>query len=243
MKKIKILAFIILIISFVVILFYGIFGINISFKSISEIKETRKLKKDLITNFKINNIETVYDKENNIFYYMVSDKYENKQYVLNFNLDSSYKYKILDETLNIINVDYKKAFDVIIYNDKYYFETKLQLTNLPIINITTDYNIVEDTESIFNYINVNNSQTLFSNNSKIHVRGNTSKNFDKKSYKINMYDKNYNNEKEVNLSNFYYGNSFVLDALYRDPSKIRNLLSTELWNDISNDFSNIDIYS
>ena len=87
MKKIKILAFIILIISFIVILFYGIFGINISFKTISEIKEDRKLNMDLITNFKINNMETVYDKENNMFYYMVSDIYENKSYVLNLNLD------------------------------------------------------------------------------------------------------------------------------------------------------------
>jgi len=243
MKKIKIFSFLIFIISFIVILFYGMFGINISFKNIKEIKEKRKPNVDLITSLKINNIDAVFDKENNIFYYMVSDKYENETYILNFNLDSSYKYKIVDETLNIIKVDYNKKFKVIIYNNKYYFETNIQLTNLPIINIVAEDNIVEDVESIFNYVNVNHSQMLFSNNSKIHVRGNTSKNFDKKSYKINMYNKNYNNEKEVNLSNFYYGNSFVLDAIYRDASKIRNLLATELWNDISNDFMNINIYS
>lgn len=58
-----------------------------------------------------------------------------------------------------------------------------------------------------------------------------------------MYDKNYNDEKEIKISNFYYGNSFILDAVYRDPSKIRNVLAIELWNAISNDFTNVDIYS
>lgn len=58
-----------------------------------------------------------------------------------------------------------------------------------------------------------------------------------------MYNKSYKKEEEVNIENFYYGNSFILDAVYRDPSKLRNVLSTELWNDISNDFNNVDIYS
>lgn len=243
MKKVKVIIFICLIISFIVVLFYGVFGTNLSSLTLKEIKENRTLKTDLISNLKINNISAIYDKDNNIFYYMISDRYEDEIKILNIDLENDFKYKIIGETLNIIRVDYKKTFEVIIYNDKFYFETKIKLTNLPIINIESKENILEETESVFNYINVEQSQKLFSNNSKIHVRGNTSKNFDKKSYKINMYDKNYNNEKEVNISDFYYGNSFVLDALYRDPSKIRNLLSTELWNDISNDFSNIKIYS
>ena len=243
MKKIKIIVFIFLIILFIVVLLCGIFGTSLSFLDLNKIKENRKIKENLVDNIKINNIETIYDNKNNIFYLMVSKDYENKNYILNIDLDIGLKYKLIDETLNIIKVDYTKPIKMIIYNDKYYFETKIQLTNLSLVNIITKNNIVDDTESVFNYINSEVSQTLFSNNSKIHVRGNTSRNFDKKSYKINMYNKNYNSEKEVNISNFYYGNSFILDAIYRDASKIRNLLSTELWNDISNDFSNVNIYS
>ena len=244
MKKFKLIILMLLIISFLIILSFGIFGTSLSYLSSKEIKENRKLKKDLINNIKINNVETVYDKNNNVYYYMVPDDYENKNYVLKLELDNKFKYKIIGETLNIIKVDYSKSFTVIIYNDKYYYETKIQLTNLPLINIESEYDITtNDTESVFNYINSDTNEKVIINNSKIHIRGATSQSFNKKSYKINMYDKNYNREKEINISNFYYGNSFVLDAVYRDSSKIRNVLATELWNQVSNDFSDIIINS
>ena len=53
--------------------------------------------------------------------------------------------------------------------------------------------------------------------------------------------KAYTKEKDVIMSDFYYGSSFILDAVYRDSSKIRNVLATNLWNDISNDFTNVDM--
>ena len=80
-------------------------------------------------------------------------------------------------------------------------------------------------------------------NSLINIRGSTSKWFDKKSYKINFTNKSYTDEKDINIENFYNGDSLILDAVYRDPSKIRNVLCIELWNNISNDFSNVNIYS
>lgn len=244
MKKFKFIIFILLIISFFIVLFFGIFGTSLSYLSYEEIKDDRNLRQDLITELKINNIDTVYDKSNNIYYYMVPENYDSKIYVLKLELESGFKYKLIDETLNIIKVNYSNPIDVVIYNNKHYYETKIQLTNLPLINIETQYDITpNDTEAVFNYINAEAVEKTINNNSKIHIRGATSQRFDKKSYKINMYDKNYNDEKEIKLSNFYYGNSFVLDAVYRDPSKIRNVLSTELWNEMSNDFTNVDIYS
>ena len=243
MKKVKLFIFILLIIFLIIVFFYGIFGTGISYLSSKEIKQSRQSNKNLIRNLNINNLNTVYDKNNNIYYYTLPVDYENKIYVLKLELENGFKYKLIDETLNIVKVDYSNPIDIIIYNDKYYCETKIQLTNIPLINIETEYDITtNDTKSVFTYINHNNSEVVI-NNSKIHIRGATSQYFEKKSYKINMYDKNYNEEKEINVSNFYYGNSFILDAVYRDPSKIRNILSIELWNEISNDFSNININS
>ena len=241
MKRLKLFIFVLLIIFLIIVFFYGIFGTGISYLNSKDIKQSRELNKNLINNLKINNTDTIYDKNNNIYYYTLSEDYENKIYILKLELEDGFKYKLIDETLNIVKADYGKTIDIIIYNDKYYYETKIQLTNLPIVNIETEYEITtNDTESIFTYIN---NQEKFINNSKIHIRGATSQFFEKKSYKINMYDKNYIEEKEINISNFYYGNSFILDAMYRDPSKIRNILSIELWNEISNDFSNININS
>lgn len=244
MKKTKIIIFFILIIILIFILLLGIFGSSISFLSVEEIKENRKLKKDLISELTINNVDTVYDKNNNIYYYTISDEYKNKNYVLKLELDNGFKYKIINETLNVINVNYNKILDVIIYNNKYYYETKIQLTNLPLINIETDTTITDnDAKTIFNYVNSNTQEKSYKKYANIHVRGATSKNFEKKSYKINFTNKEYNDEKKVNISNFYYGDSLILDAVYRDPSKIRNVLSAEIWNNISKDFTDVSIYS
>lgn len=244
MKKIKIAVFILLIVSLFVVLFYSIFGTQLSFLSVEEIKEDRVLNQDLITELKINNMETVYDKNNNIYYYMIADDYENNIYVLNLELDSTLKYKIIDETLNIIKVNYEKPIKIIIYNDKYYYETKIQLTNLPLINIITEDKIsFSDTKTVFNYINSEAEEKFISNNSVMRVRGATSSWFDKKGYKINFSDKNYIKDKKIRISNFYYGDSLILDAVYRDPSKIRNVLATQIWNDISSNFTNVNMYS
>ena len=242
--KLKVSIFISLFITLLVTLYYGIFGFSVSYLSVDEIKENRKLKKDLINFFDINNIETVYDKESNIYYYSIPDEYENTKYTLKLDLDNEYKYKIIGNTTNIITVDYSKDYKVIIYNDKNYYETKIRLTNLPLISITTDSEITDnETNSVFKYINPSNLDKEMTYNSKINIRGATTRWYDKKSYKVKFFDEEYDKEKNVNISNFYYGSSFILDAMYRDNSKIRNVLGTKIWNDLSDDFTNADMYS
>ncbi|MBQ2946749.1 MAG: CotH kinase family protein [Bacilli bacterium] len=244
MKKIKLIVLVLLIVLLIIILFYEIFGTNLSYLSSREIKENRILNTNLITQLKINNVDAIYEKNTNTFYYTIPSKYENNLYILNLNLEDGFKYKIIDETLNIIKVNYTKEINVIIYNDKYYFETKIQLTNLPLINILSEDEITSnDTKTQFNYFNNTNTKKTINLNSLINIRGSTSKWFDKKSYKINFTNKSYTDEKDINIENFYNGDSLILDAVYRDPSKIRNVLCIELWNNISNDFSNVNIYS
>lgn len=240
----KISIFIFLIISLTLIILHNIFGISISFLAEEEIKENRTLKVDLIDSISINNTETIYDKMNNIYYYTITDKYENNNYVLKLNLDNGYKYKILNTSLNIIKIDYSKPIDIIIYNEKYYYETKIQLTNLPLINITTPSTIGStDVNSSFTYINSENINKIITTNSEIHVRGATAKNFDKKSYKLNFCNDSCTKDNNIIISDFYYGSAFILDAVYRDPSKIRNVLSINLWNLISKDFTELNIDS
>lgn len=243
-NKFKFLIFLILLIILFFIILYSIFGFSFSFLSRQQIKENRKFNKNLINELKINNIDATYDKNNNIYYYNIEDKYENKNYILKLELESGYKYKLLGFDLNIIKVDYNKPIDVLIYNKNYYYQTKIQLTNLPIISITTNEKITDlDTISTFKYINSKNIDKVYSYNSKIHVRGATTRWYGKKSYKLDVYNKEYTKEKKINIPNFYYGSSFILDAVYRDPSKIRNVLAIEIWNDISNDFNNVKMYS
>jgi len=242
--KLKVVIFSLLVIILSVILFYGIFGFSVSYLSVEEIKEDRKLEENLINYFKINNLDTIYDKINNIYYYSIPENYEGEKYTLKLELDNGYKYKILNHTTNIITVDYKKEYNIIIYNEKYYYETKIILTNLPLVNVITDSEITDnDTNAIFEYINPNNLDQIVNYNSKIKIRGATTKRYNKKSYKVEFYDKDFDKEKNVNISNFYYGSTYILDAMFRDNSKVRNVFSTDLWNDISKDFTNVDVHS
>lgn len=244
MKKIKLIVFILLLISLILTLFYGIFGTSLSYLSLKEIKDKRSLNNDLVTSLKINNVDAIYEKKTNMFYYTVPSNFENKLYVLNLELEDGFKYKIIDETLNIIRVDYNKTINIIIYNDKHYFETKIQLSNLPLINILSEDEITSnDTKTQFNYFNNINTEKEVNANALMHIRGVSSKKFDKKSYKINFTNKSFSDEKDINIQNFYYGDSLILDSVYRDSSKIRNVLSIELWNSISNNFNNVDVHS
>ena len=65
MKKIKLLVFVLLIIFLVIVFFYGIFGTGISYLSSKEIKQDRELNENLIKELKINNVDAIYDKNNN----------------------------------------------------------------------------------------------------------------------------------------------------------------------------------
>lgn len=244
MKNCKMIIFIILILLLIFIFFLGIFGSSISFFSVKDIKKDRKINPDLICDLKINSVTAPYDKNTNTYYYTIGEDKENTNYILNLNFEDNLKYKIIDEKINIVKISYSKEYKIIIYNKKYYYETKIQLTNLPIVKINSKNEITKyDTFTTLNYINSNLKEKEITTNSETHVRGATSTLFPKTGYKITFYNKNFTKDKELHISNFYYGESLILDAVYRDPSKIRNLFSIELWNDMSNDFANVDIYS
>ena len=225
------------------LIFIDKFGLSFSMQSVDKIIKNKEQNQELIKELKINGVETVYDKNNNVYYYNISDKYKNSKYILNLNL-KKYKYKLIGYNFNIIKVDYNKEIDVIIFNDKYYCKTKIVITNLPLISINTKEEIgSDDVKSTFKYINNSSKQKIVSSNMKIHTRGASSSIFDKKSYRISFYDDSYSMKKNILIRDYYYDNSFILLSIYRDPSKIRDNLATKLWNDISNDFKSFDINS
>lgn len=76
---------------------------------------------------------------------------------------------------------------------------------------------------------------FFSSYATLRYRGHDSLNYDKKSYKLNL--KKYDNKTLINNNHNLLGmrndNSWILDAMYVDYSKIRNKLSSDLWKIIS----------
>ncbi len=242
--KTKLVLLILLIICLGVITFYGIFGLSISPFNTNKIKSTRKEQENLTTITAINGTDIAYDKNTNTYFYTISKKNLGSTVALKLEFDGNYKYKFKGRAINLVKVDFNKTYEVTIYNKNKYYETKIRFTNLPIVNIDVNSDITRDeTNSDFTYINSTLLNKVVNNNSTIKIRGQSSSVFPKKSYKVKMYNKSYSKNKDIVMSKFYYGSSFILDALYRDPSKVRNLLATELWNVVSNDFMNVDIYS
>ena len=74
------------------------------------------------------------------------------------------------------------------------------------------------------------SEILLSN---IKLRGDYASRVDKKSYAIKLKD----TDGETSLDRSFFGlrsdNNWILDAMYIDPGRMRNRVSTDLWNDFS----------
>lgn len=66
----------------------------------------------------------------------------------------------------------------------------------------------------------------------MHVRGHSSRAYEKKAFKYELVKENGENRKK-NLLGMRDDDDWVLDALYCDPSNIRNVLCCDLWNEIN----------
>lgn len=195
----------------------------------------------LVIGVYVDDVLCSHDNNSNIYYSSIDD----------INGISFYsKYNSLGHKATNINGN---LYEVYVYNDKYYYKFSLVISDIPIINIhdldidkynrfnyfnSTDFaDMLTDSEeplkaerkvgfSISNILQ-NNGSTSFSSYGYMSERGTSSSFFDKKSYKLKM-----NNRFGV------YGikddNIWVLDALYTDSSKVRNKLSSDLWNLINN---------
>ena len=65
-----------------------------------------------------------------------------------------------------------------------------------------------------------------------HPRGNTALRYDKKGYKVNLYNEDWTSEK-LSLLGMRNDNDWILNAMYTDSSKVREKLAFDIWRIIS----------
>lgn len=115
--------------------------------------------------------------------------------------------------------------------DKEIGRTPLTFTFLPIVEINGDFSSTYSQGSIrVNQWFTIGTDTLY--NAKLKWRGATAMGKPKKSYAIKIQDDNLES-KDVSFLNLREDNNWILDAAYIDPSRTRNRVSTDLWNDFS----------
>jgi len=200
-------------------------------------------KEDLVLNVLINNQLCSYDKENDVYYYY-TDYNNYKKW--NFEFNSLYE---LDYDIRKID---DNSFLIKVYSDDFYQNINLIATSLPIIDFKDLSSVFEkisltypDVDYNFNFdLNDNNLSLIESvpynarfdgaeknhslyENVLLKVRGASSTLYPKKAYKVSF-------EEKVTVYDLPKDDKYVLDALYIDRSKIRNLLSSSLWNEINN---------
>lgn len=194
-----------------------------------KIIHSHNVQSNLVTNISINGIFGSYDKDNGIFYFS-ADSFIFK----NVKIISPYKVKHFIKKID------DKHYSVFVYSSEYYYQYEICLVNIPLVNIYT-FDIFESEKcdvdlyecpmgiTINDYKNssINGSHNILNSYGKIKVRGKTSRYFEKKSYKISV-------DKKANFLGLTSDNDWVLDSLYSDPSKIRNKLSSDIWNAINN---------
>lgn len=118
----------------------------------------------------------------------------------------------------------------------------LVLTSLPLVMITTTETIVNDPKrvchiSLIDPLNRTNTNQHFfpPHRAGIEIRGGLAQAFPKKSYGIEFWYPEIDEEVEegTNLLGIRNDGDWILDAMYVDRARIRNRVSMDIWTDIS----------
>lgn len=142
---------------------------------------------------------------------------------------------------NIVQSDKKKAiaqgekFEILVSDGTQWSEYYIVFSGLPIIDITTSEGFYSETiTGNVAFYNTNfTSSGVTESEYQGHLRGNTSKLYPKKGYKLNLTKKTASGT-TVNNKQAIFGmredDDWILYAMYNDDTKIRDCLSIDLWN-------------
>lgn len=142
-----------------------------------------------------------------------------------------------------------EKIEIIVYDQMYWATYYVVFTGLPIIDFATNegFYATEEITGSASFYDVDFTlhgveQSAYNG----HIRGNTSRMFPKKGYKLNLtYINEYGVEDGNKLSLFGMrkDDDWILHALYNDDTKIRDRLSIEIWDRIgANEISENSYY-
>ena len=212
---------------------------QVSAKRAEEIKATREEKSVLdFSCLLCNDMRVPFDTQRKTFYVSL-DMEEETWESLGF-MSGQPEYEILFFE-DIIKYDKKeiiaegKRFPVLIYNDREYASYYVAFSGLPLIDLTTDVGMGSE--------NIEGKVTFYDTDFTIngvkeseynaHLRGNTSRMYPKKGYKLNLV-KHTASDTIVNNKQSVFGmredDDWILYAMYNDESKIRDRLCIDIWN-------------
>lgn len=208
-------------------------------KSIAKIEENTSLTTDdILQNLYFNGEALPYDAKSSTFYLPLSMKNETWEYgeltcnVKEVSILFTTNFKEVSKLDAIAN---NEGFSLLAFTKQEHRYYHIVFTGLPIMNITINDGSLEESASIDMSLYSADTKSEWVQNSmaNIRVRGNTSRNYPKKGYKLELTK--YSNSGSVvnnklSLLNMREDNDWILYAMYNDNTKIRDKLSIDIWN-------------
>jgi spore coat protein H len=190
---------------------------------------------------KFDHINCSYDAEMEILrYYLPQDSLSDFSPFIEFQESSELfinTRKVENNKLNPLGlVQINQAYNIQIRNGKTTKQLDLIFTNLPIIQIISDTKIYDEPKSIAR-IQINSSEKNhhFTSFAGIELRGRYSRDYDKKSMGFALWEgMDRSLEYSSELLGLKKNSDWILGAAFIDPSRIRNLVSFEIWNGLNN---------
>ncbi|NLF43378.1 MAG: hypothetical protein GX587_11840, partial [Bacteroidales bacterium] len=110
----------------------------------------------------------------------------------------------------------------------------MYFTQLPIISIQSDYEIMDEPSVLASFKMVDNEQNVFNSFIGIQYRGGWSQTYPKKSYEIELWvDATGNQNYDYSLLGMFSDDKWNINAMYNEPLKIRSKTSNEIWKKIN----------
>ena len=225
---------------------------NVNSKQIEEVKASLSKVEELgFTALLCNEIRVPFDDQTNTFFVPL-DMEETQWEKMTF-VSGQPEYQILfqDDVTDVNKQELiasNKKIELIVFDGQFWAEYYVTFTGLPIVDLSTNEGFYAAEEITGTAVFFDTNFTLHGTEQSAyngHIRGNTSRMFPKKGYKLNLtYINEYGEEDNNKLSLFGMrkDDDWILQALYNDDTKIRDRLSMEVWDKIGANVVSDDSY-
>ena len=213
---------------------------DVSPKKVEEVKENLNKTEELsFTALLCNEIRVPFDDATNTFFVplnMEDTGWEKMEFI-----SGQPEYGILfqedvtDEDKRKVIASNKKI-ELIVFDQQSWAEYYVTFTGLPVIDLSTNEGFYATEEITGRAVFFDTDFTLHGTQQSEyngHIRGNTSRMFPKKGYKINLTTTSAEGMTELNKLSLFgmrKDDDWILHALYNDDTKLRDCLSMEVWD-------------
>lgn len=189
-----------------------------------------------IKSIKFNDYRLLIDESNDIIYYSVIDSSQKYNPKVDYDVENGVKISFSDK-ITQEKIENNYSFKVLVYDDSTYHIYELKVTTLPIIHLSYDLKKDEETKDIsmdfYLFDNRKNAYQKVVNS--IGVLDIVENGNEKADYHFSLSQESLGKnmrDNPISLLGMDQHSEFVLNSLYDDDEKIRNVFSTNLWNSL-----------